>query len=123
MRATSLTRSSRSLVAALLGMTSAAGAQEITYAKNVAPIIESKCQVCHQPNSIAPMPLMKYEDVQQYADEIRSYVSDRVMPPWQLDKTTGIQSYKNDRGLSNEQIATIVQWMDAGMKRGDAKDA
>jgi hypothetical protein len=104
-------------------MCASLNAQELTYTKHVAPIIEAKCQTCHQPNSIAPMSLLKYEDVTQYADQIRTYVGERIMPPWQLDHTAGIQSYKNDRGLSDEQISTILKWMDSGMKRGDAKDA
>src|SRR4051812_20145400 len=104
----SLPRYSRFIVATLLGMTTPVIAQDVTYAKHVAPIIEAKCQVCHQPNSIAPMSLLKYEDVTQYADQIRGYVGERVMPPWQLDKSAGIQAYKNDRGLSDQQISTIL---------------
>jgi len=115
-----LYRLGRSLAA--LGMTSVLGAQEVTYTKHIAPIIETKCQVCHQPNSIAPMALMKYEDVARYADEIRAYVGDRVMPPWQIDRTVGIKEYKNDRGLTDEQISTMIKWLDGGMPRGNPAD-
>jgi hypothetical protein len=104
-------------------LSATAAAQELTYTKHIAPIIEAKCQTCHQPNSIAPMSLLKYEDVTQYADQIRTYVGEGIMPPWQIDRTVGIKDYKNDRGLNADQISTILKWMDGGMKRGDDKDA
>src|SRR5262245_60731722 len=95
---------------------------EVTYAKNVAPIIQKKCQVCHQPGSIAPMSLLTYDDVRGYAGEIKDRVTAREMPPWHIDKTIGIQAFKNDRSLSDQEIQTIAKWVDAGAPRGDAKD-
>jgi hypothetical protein len=94
----------------------------VTFTKDVAPILQQKCQVCHRPGSIAPMSLMTYEDVRRRASMIRSRVQARTMPPWHIDRTVGVQQFKNDRSLSDEQIATIVRWMDAGMPRGEAKD-
>ena len=94
----------------------------VTFTKDVAPILQQKCQVCHRPGSIAPMSLMTYEDVRRRATMIRSRVQARTMPPWHIDRTVGIQDFKNDRSLSDEQIATIVRWMDAGMPQGEAKD-
>ena len=104
------------------GGESPARVAEVTYTKHVAPILQAKCQSCHQPNSIAPMSLLTYEDATSYAREIKDNVSARRMPPWHIDRTVGIQAFKNDRGLSDEQIATIVKWIDAGTPRGDAKD-
>jgi mono/diheme cytochrome c family protein len=98
------------------------GDEEITFAKHVAPILQQKCQACHQPNSIAPMPLMTYEDTKKYADEIRDRVTEHVMPPWHIDKTVGIHDFKNDRSLSDEQIATLVRWLDHGMPFGKKED-
>jgi hypothetical protein len=95
---------------------------QLTYAKDIAPIMQQKCQVCHQPNSIAPMSLMQYEDVQEYAAEIRQNVGARVMPPWHLDRTVGIHDYKNDRGLTDEQLSTLLKWMDRGMPFGKKED-
>src|SRR6476620_10108676 len=92
--------------------------EEVTFAKHVSPILQQKCQVCHQPNSIAPMSLISYDDVKKYADEIRDRVSEHVMPPWHIDKTVGIHDFKNDRSLSDEQIATLVRWLDHGMPFG-----
>jgi len=95
---------------------------EVTYAKHVAPIIQQKCQVCHQPNSIAPMSLTNYEEVVKAARRIKTRVAARVMPPWHIDKTVGIREFKNDRSLTDEQIETIVRWVDNGTPLGDPRD-
>jgi mono/diheme cytochrome c family protein len=100
----------------------AAAPGTITFTKHVAPILQQKCQVCHQPDSIGPMPLITYEDAVEYADKIKRKVSQRLMPPWHIDRSIGIQEFKNDRSLSDEQIATIVGWVDAGTPPGDPKD-
>src|SRR5262245_24597152 len=97
-------------------------AQGPTFTKDVAPILQSKCQECHQPGSIAPMSLITYEDARKYARRIKTKVSARVMPPWHLDKTVGIQAFKNDRSLSDAQIATLVKWVDDGTPLGNAAD-
>ena len=95
---------------------------EITYTKHVAPIIQQKCQVCHQPNSIGPMPLTSYEEVVKAARRIKGRVVARVMPPWHIDKNVGIRDFKNDRSLTDEQIETIVRWVDNGTPLGDPRD-
>ncbi len=95
----------------------------VTFTKDVAPILQQKCQVCHRPGSIAPMSLVDYPDVAKYATKIKMRVRDRTMPPWHIDKTVGIQAYKNDRSLSDSEVETIVGWVDGGAQKGDAKDA
>ena len=94
----------------------------VTYARDVAPIFQQKCQECHQPGSIAPMSLLTYDDAKKYARRIRTKVSERLMPPWHIDRTIGIQQFKNDRSLTDAQVATIVNWVDAGTPLGDPKD-
>jgi hypothetical protein len=94
----------------------------VTFTRDVAPILQEKCQVCHQPNSIGPMPLISYADAKSFADDIKDKVSARLMPPWHIDKTMGIRDYKNDRGLTDAQISTLVRWVDAGAPMGDPKD-
>ncbi|MCH8992767.1 MAG: cytochrome c [Acidobacteria bacterium] len=98
------------------------GGEQITFAKHVAPILQEKCQVCHQPNSVAPMSLLTYDDALPYAQLMKAKVSARVMPPWHLDRSVGIQKYQNDRGLTDEQIETIVRWVDGGTPFGDESD-
>jgi hypothetical protein len=94
----------------------------VTFTKDVAPILQEKCVACHQPNSIAPMSLMTYEETRPWARSIKERVGARQMPPWHIDKTVGIQKFKNDMSLSDDQIATIARWVDAGAPMGDMKD-
>ncbi len=94
----------------------------VTFTRDVAPILQQKCQSCHQPGSIAPMSLLTYEDAKKYSRRIRAKVSARLMPPWHIDRTIGVQQFKNDGGLSDEQLATIVDWVDTGTPMGDPKD-
>ncbi|MEP6832605.1 MAG: hypothetical protein ABJB74_04385, partial [Gemmatimonas sp.] len=61
----------------------------VTYTKDVAPIIQQNCQQCHQPGSIAPINLMTYEDAKKYSNRIKTKVSQRLMPPWHIDRTVG----------------------------------
>ena len=94
-------------------------AQSVTYAEHIAPILQENCQVCHRPGTVAPMSLLTYEEARLWAPMIREKVASRMMPPWPLDKTVGIQEFKNDASLSEEEIETIVQWADAGAPLGD----
>ena len=93
-----------------------------TFAKDVASILQQKCQVCHQPNSIAPMSLLTYRDARPWARAIKQKVVAREMPPWHVSKNIGIQQFKNDRSLSQAQIDTIVRWVDGGAPLGDEAD-
>src|SRR3954454_17929849 len=93
--------------------------KQVTFTKDVAPIFQSKCQSCHQPNSIAPMSLITYQDARPWARAIRDRVSSRQMPPWHIDPAVGVQKFKNDMSLTQEQIDTIVRWVDEGAPMGD----
>ncbi len=96
--------------------------EEITYAKHIAPIFQAKCQECHQPDSIAPVSFMSYQDVLKEARSIKHKVKERVMPPWHIDTSVGIQEFKNNRGLTDDEIEMIVSWVDAGAPLGDRGD-
>ena len=93
-----------------------------TFTKDVARIFQEKCESCHRPESIAPMSLVTYEEARPWARSIKNRVASRQMPPWHIDKTVGIQHFQNDRSLSDEQIDTIVRWVDGGAPKGDPKD-
>src|SRR5262245_50091978 len=97
-----------------------------TFTKDIAPILQRSCQNCHRPNSIAPMSLITYEDVRPWARSIKQRTGLRnrmgVMPPWFIEKTVGIQAYKDDFSLSEEQIVTIAKWVDNGAPRGNPAD-
>src|SRR5215467_4447950 len=98
------------------------GAPTVTFAKDVAPIFQEKCQDCHRAGTAAPMSLITYEETRPWAKSIRQRVLTRNMPPWHIDKTVGIQHFANDRSLSDAQIATIVRWVDEGAPQGNPAD-
>ena len=98
------------------------GTAPVTFAKDVAPIFQEKCQECHRAGTAAPMSLVTYEETRPWAKAIRQRVITRNMPPWHIDKAVGIQEFQNDRSLSDAQIATIVHWVDAGAPMGNPKD-
>jgi hypothetical protein len=93
-----------------------------TFSKDIAPIFQSKCQSCHQPESIAPMSLISYKEARPWARSIKNRVARRQMPPWHIDQSVGVQKFKNDMSLSQSQIDTIVAWVDAGAPEGNPKD-
>src|SRR5712671_6162337 len=113
---------------AVLAVTPAARAADarvaapVTFSKDVAPILQDKCQACHQPNSIAPMSLITYEETRPWARSIKNRVEMRQMPPWHIDRSVGVQKFKNDMSLTDEQISTIVRWVDSGAPLGNLKD-
>ncbi len=109
-------------VVGLAGVVAGAPQAGVTFSKDVAPIFQAKCQVCHQPNSIAPMPLVNFADARKYASAIKTKVAARVMPPWHVDKNIGVRGFKNDRSLSDDQIRTIVSWVDGGAPEGNPRD-
>jgi hypothetical protein len=94
----------------------------VTFTRDIAPILQEKCEVCHRPNSIAPMPLRTFDEVRPWARSIRLRVAARQMPPWHIDKSVGIQQFENDRSLNDDQIDAILRWVDAGAPQGDVKD-
>ena len=100
----------------------AAPDQQVTFTRDVAPIFQRSCVTCHRPGEIAPMSLMTYEDARPWARSIKTRVSTREMPPWHIDRHIGIQKFKDDPSLSDEEIATIVKWVDSGAPRGNPAD-
>ena len=100
----------------------ALAADSVTFAKDVAPILQEKCQECHHTGSMAPMSLATDEEARPWAKAIRERVITRQMPPWHIDPTVGVQKFKNDMSLSQAQVDTIVRWVDGGAPLGDLKD-
>src|SRR5712691_8443470 len=96
--------------------------EQVTFSKDVAPILQAKCQECHQPNSIAPMSLITFQEARPWARSMKERVMTRQMPPWHIDQGVGVQKFKNDMSLTNEQVNTIVRWVDGGALQGDPKD-
>src|SRR5579883_2399022 len=96
--------------------------QPVTFTKDVAPILQDKCQTCHREGEMAPMSLVTYEQVRPWAKAIKARVVARQMPPWHIDPTVGVQKFKNDMSLTSEQIRLIAQWVDEGAPAGNPKD-
>ena len=94
----------------------------LTYAKDVAPIMQRSCQTCHRPGTNAPMSLLTYEDVRPWARAIKNKVTQRLMPPWHIERNVGIQKFKDDPSLSDSEIATIAAWVDGGAPKGSVAD-
>ena len=93
----------------------------VTYHKEVARLIQEKCQVCHRPGEAAPFTLMNYRDAKSWAGMIREVVADNVMPPWHADGPVG--HFANDRRLSDAQKKALLDWVDAGCPEGNPADA
>ena len=110
------------IASGLLGIPNVASAadstQPVTFSKDVAPIFQAKCQSCHEPGSIAPMSLVTFADTRPWARSIKARVAARQMPPWHIDRSVGVQKFKNDMSLSDEQVDTIVRWVDQGALEG-----
>ena len=94
--------------------------KEVTFNRDVAPILYKNCVVCHRPNDIAPMSLLTYKEVFPWARLIRGVVVERKMPPWHAEPKVG--DFINDARLSDAEVATIDTWVRTGAKEGDPKD-
>ncbi|MEO8028143.1 MAG: cytochrome c [Bryobacteraceae bacterium] len=103
----------------LLCATALAG--DVTFSRDVAPILQNRCQVCHRPGDIAPMSFLTYKETRPWAKAIRNAVTLRKMPPWFADQQIG--HFANDRSLSQSEIDTLVAWADHGASEGNPADA
>jgi hypothetical protein len=92
----------------------------VTFTKDVAPIVYDKCVSCHRPGEIAPFSLVTYNDARPWAKAIKKNVADQVMPPWHADPKYG--KFANERRLTQNEIDTIVSWVDQGAPQGNPKD-
>jgi hypothetical protein len=99
-----------------------ATAGQVTFTKDVAPILQRACQNCHRPGSMAPMSLLTYEDARPWARSIRQKVAGREMPPWFIDRNIGIQKFRGDPSLTDTEVATITKWVDNGAPMGNPAD-
>ena len=106
-----------------------AATHQVTFTKDIAPLLQRSCQRCHRPDSVAPMSLLTYEQARPYARAMkertaraRVFGQRGAMPPWFVEKNIGIQKFKDDISLSDEEIQTFAAWADTGAPLGDLKD-
>jgi hypothetical protein len=97
-----------------------ATSHEVTYARHIAPLFQQKCQECHRPRGLAPFSLVEYEQVRAWSRSIRREVHAGRMPPWGLDPAVG--EWANDPTFTEEELARLDRWLDAGMPLGDPAD-
>jgi peroxiredoxin len=93
---------------------------KISYAREIAPILEQKCISCHQKGGIGPMSFTSYEQVKGFSPMIREVLRTQRMPPYHADPHIG--AFSDDKRLSKDQIKTLVHWIEAGAPRGEGVD-
>jgi hypothetical protein len=96
--------------------------ETVTFAKDVAPLLQRSCQQCHQPGAIGPMSLTTFEQVRPWARAIKQKLLTGEMPPYRYDRDVGIQKLKYDLRLSEAEIRTVVRWVDEGAPQGNPAD-
>jgi peroxiredoxin len=96
------------------------GDGKVTYAKEISRIVQNRCQECHRPGQIGPMPLLTYDDVSSWAGMIQEVVKDNRMPPWHADPKFG--KFNNDRSLPSVERQALLSWIDAGCPPGNDAD-
>jgi mono/diheme cytochrome c family protein len=97
-------------------------APAVTSHKDIESLLQSRCQSCHRPGEIGPMPLMNYQQVRPWAAAIREAVLSKKMPPWFADGRAH-QQYNDDPSLTGAELATIENWVASGAPEGNLKDA
>ncbi len=105
------------LVAALAGLSCPAA--EVTFTRDVAPILYKRCVNCHRPGDIAPMSLLTYKDARPWAAAIKEAVLTRKMPPWKADPHVG--AWSNDPSLTHDEVGILTAWADGSKAEGDPK--
>jgi len=104
-----------------------AQSDQVTFHKDIEPILQRSCQNCHRPGGVGPMPLVSYDEVAPFAGliEYKTALRDRAgaMPPWYMEKNIGIQDFKFDPSLSDAELAAISIWARSGTPKGDPADA
>src|SRR5262249_48290914 len=89
----------------------------VTYSRDVAPILQKRCQVCHRPGQSGPFSLMTYAHAANRAKGIREVIEERRMPPWGADPKHG--KFANDPSLTDDEKRTLFAWIDADCPEGD----
>ena len=118
------------VVALLIASTSTAQSTQplaqVTYTKDIAPVLQRSCENCHRADGAAPVSLTTYEEVRPWARAIKQRTGigphAGVMPPWYMEKNIGIQRYKDDPSLSAVEVAMVAKWADSGAARGNPAD-
>src|SRR6266403_28941 len=93
--------------------------QELTFSRDIAPLLKTNCSACHRPNDMAPFSVLTYRDLQPWIPLIKEQVKTRQMPPWHADPRFG--DFANSSRLAQKDVDTIVSWVNQGAKEGEPK--
>src|SRR5712672_531734 len=91
---------------------------QATFNKDVLPILQKNCQVCHRPGEVAPMSLMTYQDARPWAKAMKTATTSGKMPPWTVEPEFD-HNFTNAARLTKAEIATLASWADNGAPEGD----
>jgi hypothetical protein len=95
----------------------AAESGPVTFNRDIAPIIYQNCSPCHRPGEAAPFSLLSFQDAARKAKTIARATTARVMPPWKAEPAS--YAYRDDRRLTDGQIALIKAWVEQGAPEGE----
>jgi hypothetical protein len=112
----------RSAALALAALVSPpAAAADVTFNKDVLPILQKNCQTCHRPGEVAPMSLIAYRDARPWAKAIKAVVLAGKMPPWQVEPQYD-HMFSNVARLTEAERTTLAAWADSGAPEGERID-
>jgi Flp pilus assembly protein TadD len=94
--------------------------RQITFTRDIAPVLFHSCVPCHRPSEAAPFSLLTYADAKTHAHQIVAVAERHIMPPW-LPEAEGPQ-FSDDLRLPAEQIALLKEWVEQGAMEGSASD-
>src|SRR5438093_2683796 len=109
----------RILPALLITLPFAAPGAPATFNRDIAPIIHRNCSSCHRPGEAAPFPLLTYPDVTKKGKMIAKVTASHLMPPWKAESAS--YSYRDERRLTETEIALIQEWVKANMPEGSGE--
>ncbi len=92
----------------------------VTFYKDVLPILQNRCQTCHRSGEVGPFSLMNYRQAVNWAEDIKTFTQNRAMPPW---KPVGGSEFHNERRLTKKEIELLARWVDGGKAKGNTDDA
>jgi peroxiredoxin len=93
----------------------------VSYAKDIAPLLEKKCVSCHSPGNIGQWSMSNYNKVKSKAAMMEEVVLARRMPPWDADPHYG--KFSNDRSLTSAEKRLLLRWIEQGAPRGEGDDS
>jgi len=121
-----LSAASLAASAAITAQAPALSSADVTFSKDIAPILQRSCQQCHRPDGVAPMSLVSYDDARPWARAMKMRTGLRnqrgAMPPFFVERNIGIQKFKHDPSLSDGEILKVAKWADSGAPRGNPAD-